>query len=137
MINLRWRPPDEVIGDRYMRRWHIRRKPGHHNLYLHHYEGSDDDRALHDHPWRSVGVVLWGHLYEVTESGEKRLWPLVPKYRKAEYAHRLRLGGKRAVTLFFTFPKEREWGFLCPRGWVPWQKFTDASGKRTGKGCDD
>ena len=137
MINLFLRQPNEVIGENYMNRWHLRRKQGGHNLYLHRYDGSDDDRALHDHPWRSIGLVLWGNLNEVTGQGEKRLWPFVPKYRSATYAHRLRLKSRFAVTLFFTFPKEREWGFLCPKGWVHWQDFTDKSGKRTGAGCPD
>ena len=137
MINLKWRQPDEVIGQNYMRRWHLRRKPGRHNLYLHRYDGSDDDRALHDHPWRSIGIVLWGNVGELTPKGESRLWPLVPKYRSAEYAHRLHLKSRFAYTLFFTFPKEREWGFLCPNGWVHWKKFTDSSGQKTGAGCPD
>ncbi len=136
-INIKWRSPDEVIGERYMRRWHLRRKPGRHNLYLHRYDGSDDDRALHDHPWRSVGVVLWGRLYEATPTGVRRLWPFIPKYRSAKYAHRLILESRVAYTLFFTFPKEREWGFLCPKGWVHWREFTDHSGQQTGAGCPD
>ena len=137
MINLKWRQPDEVIGQNYMRRWHLRRKAGRHNLYLHRYDGSDDDRALHDHPWRSIGIVLWGNVRELTPQGESRLWPLMPKYRSAEYAHRLHLKSRFAFTLFFTFPKEREWGFLCPKGWVHWKKFTDSSGQKTGAGCPD
>lgn len=136
MLRLRWRPADEIIGQQYMRRWHLRRKPGHFNLYLHRYEGSDDDRALHDHPWRSIGVVLWGNLHEITANGEKRLWPLMPKYRSATYAHRITLKSRFAYTLFFTYPKEREWGFHCPKGWVHWREFTDASGQRTGSGCE-
>jgi hypothetical protein len=137
MINFKWRKPDEVIGENYMSRWHLRRKAGHHNLYLHRYDGSDDDRALHDHPWRSIGVVIWGDISEVTLSGEKRLWPLVPKFRSARYSHRLHLNSRTAFTLFFTFPKEREWGFLCPNGWVHWKEFTDSSGQKKGAGCPD
>lgn len=137
MINLKWRQPDEIIGEQYMLRWHLRRKPGRHNLYLHRYQGSDDDRALHDHPWRSIGVVLWGRVYEITERGEQRLIPFIPKYRGAEYAHRLCLKSSFAFTLFFTFPKEREWGFLCPKGWVHWKDFTDSSGQKTGPGCPE
>ena len=141
MLNLKPRPPDETIGSQYMQRWHIRRKPGRHNLYLHRYEGSDDDRALHDHPWSSIGIVLWGSLYEVTEKNgqqiQQRLWPLVPKFRSATYAHRITLKSNFAYTLFFTYPKVREWGFHCPKGWVHWKHFTDASGQRTGRGCDD
>lgn len=137
MINLKIRAADEVIGENYMRRWHLRRNPGKNNLYLHRYEGSDDDRALHDHPWRSVGIVLWGKLYEITEHGEKRLWPLMPKYRKAIYAHRIILKSRFAYTLFLTYRKEREWGFHCPKGWVHWREFTDKSGQRTGQGCGE
>lgn len=137
MINLKLRSADEIIGENYMRRWHLRRNPGKSNLYLHRYDGSDDDRALHDHPWRSVGIVLWGRLYEITEQGEKRLWPLIPKYRKAVYTHRIILKSRFAYTLFVTFRKEREWGFHCPNGWVHWREFTDKSGQRTGTGCGE
>lgn len=120
-----------------MRRWHLKRSHNRNNLYLHRYEGSDDDRALHDHPWRSIGIVLWGKLYEITENGERRLWPLMPKYRSASYTHRIILKSRFAYSLFFTFKKEREWGFHCPKGWVHWREFTDKSGRRTGQGCGD
>ena len=136
---IKWWPrvADEVIGEQYLRRWHLRRKPGGHNLYLHRYDGSDDDRALHDHPWRSVSILLWGRLSEVTPHSTRRVWPLLPKYRSAEYAHRLQLDSRFALTLFFTFPKEREWGFICPKGWVHWRQFTDETGRRTGQGCPE
>ena len=131
MFNLRWRKADQVIGDNYMQRWHLVRQPGIRNLYLHLYSGSDDDRALHDHPWQSWSILLWGSLYEVTEHGERRIWPWLPKYRSAEYKHRLILKSKRAATLFLTGKKVREWGFHCPQGWVHWQQFTDADGNQT------
>lgn len=137
MLNLRIRKPDEIIGENYLRRWHLRRKQGGWNLYLHRYDGSDEDRALHDHPWKSVSILLWGNLGEVSNKGEHRLWPIVPKFRSAEYAHRIRLKSKFAYTLFFTFRKQREWGFHCPKGWLHWKEFTDESGQRTGKGCGD
>jgi len=120
-----------------MLRWHLMRKPGIRNLYIHHYLGSDDDRALHDHPWASWSILLWGHLIEVTADGEKRIWPLIPKFRSAEYSHRLILKGRRATTLFYTGKKTREWGFHCPKGWVHWTKFTDAEGNQTGAGCGE
>ena len=137
MINLRIRKPDEIIGEHYLRRWHLRRKQGGWNLYLHRYDGSDDDRALHDHPWKSISILLWGNLGEVSKKGEHRLWPIIPKFRSAEYAHRINLKSKFAYTLFFTFRKQREWGFHCPKGWMHWKEFTDESGQRTGKGCGD
>lgn len=120
-----------------MLRWHLMRKPGIRNLYLHKYLGSDDDRALHDHPWTSWSILLWGHLIEVTPHGEKRIWPLIPKYRSAHYSHRLILKSNRALTLFYTGKKIREWGFHCPKGWVHWTKFTDKEGNQTGEGCGE
>ncbi|MFT5259007.1 MAG: hypothetical protein ACI810_000745, partial [Gammaproteobacteria bacterium] len=75
MINLKWRVADQMIGQSYMKRWHLVRKPGIRNLYLHLYLGSDDDRAVHDHPWKSWSILLWGHLIEVTPNGKKRIWP--------------------------------------------------------------
>ena len=137
MINLRWRKADQVIGDNYMHRWHLLRKPGVRNLYAHLYLGSDDDRALHDHPWASWSILLWGSLYEVTESGVKRIWPLIPKFRSPEYSHRLILKSGKALTLFYTGKKVREWGFHCPKGWVHWTEFTDAEGNQTGSGCGE
>ena len=124
LINLTWRAADQVIGQQYMHRWHLIRKPGVRNLYLHKYLGSDDDRALHDHPWASWSILLWGNLFEVTTQKSdgttqvKRIWPLIPKYRSAEYSHRLILRSSKALTLFYTGKKIREWGFHCPKGWV-------------------
>ena len=142
MINLSWRKPDQTIGHKYMLRWHLIRKPGVRNLYLHKYLGSDDDRALHDHPWASWSILLWGNLFEITQNKDgqevqKRIWPLIPKYRSAQYSHRLILKGNKALTLFLTRKKSREWGFHCPKGWVHWTKFTDADGNQTGAGCGD
>jgi len=137
MLNLKVRQADEVIGERYMQRWHIRRKYGSWNLYLHRYQGSDDDRALHDHPWKSVSILLWGSLYEVDKNKTYRLWWFLPKFRNAEYAHRIILKSSTAYTLFFTFKKEREWGFHCPNGWKHWKDFTAEDGQKTGVGCGD
>jgi hypothetical protein len=47
------RPPDFVIGgdSPYMLRWWIIPRNKFFNIYLHRFLRSDDDRALHDHPW--------------------------------------------------------------------------------------
>ncbi len=135
MINIKWRKPDEIIGERYLHRWHLIRKPGVRNLYLHRYLGSDDDRALHDHPWASWSILLWGKLIEITPQGKKRIWPLIPKYRSAEYTHRLILESNQAVTLFFTGKKVREWGFHCSNGWVHWSKLVGSDGSKATFNC--
>lgn len=62
------RPPDFVIGDAsnpYLYRWHLLPKNRWLNVYLHRFLRDDDDRALHDHPWPFVSVVLNGTYREI------------------------------------------------------------------------
>lgn len=44
-----------------------------------------------------------------------------------------------AWTIFITARYKREWGFHCPKGWVPWRQFTDATtgGNQIGAGCGE
>jgi hypothetical protein len=137
---LMWRKPDVVIGDSYLQRWHLVPRNRLLNVYLHRFTGSDDDRALHDHPWPSMSLLLRGGMTEHfrTPGGERwRTLPwLRPVFRRAEFAHRLALRHGPAWTLFITGPKVREWGFLCAGGWRHWSAFTDETGQRVGRGCD-
>ena len=62
------RAPDLVIGgaaDPYLRRWYVLPRNPVLNVYLHHFLRSDDDRALHDHPWVNASVLLDGDYVEV------------------------------------------------------------------------
>jgi len=132
------RPPDFVIGDDYLCRWWLIPRNRWLNIYLHHIKQSDDDRALHDHPWANVSIILKGSYREQTPSGIffRPRWSVI--FRRATTRHRLLIkNGYTAWTLFITGPKIREWGFWCPQGFVPWRKFTDIDGKRTGPGCGD
>lgn len=136
--------PSKVIGERYLSRWHVIPRNPLFNIYLHKFEGSDDDRALHDHPWWSVSFLLRGHMYEHYRVGgagaaltRSRWVPwLRPVLRSARFAHRLELVRGPAWTVFVTGPRVREWGFHCPKGWVHWRRFTDASGLKIGDGCE-
>ena len=56
--------PSKVIGEDYLSRWHIIPRNRFFNIYLHRFTGSDDDRALHCHPWASVSIKLRGVLFE-------------------------------------------------------------------------
>jgi hypothetical protein len=133
------------IDDPYMTRWFILPRNKFMNLYLHKFHRSDDDRALHDHPWWSLGVILSGGYWEVTKNDEyKWIKRFRPKLRRPEYAHRveLPLNAKPVWTLFMTGPRVRDWGFHCPQGWRHWRDFTKpsthggASGE-IGRGCDE
>lgn len=139
------RPPNQIIGgieDPYLLRWYLIPKNRLFNVYLHVFLRSDDDRALHDHPWWNCSILLEGeytehtiqaggiHRRKIRKAGS---W----KLRRGSAPHRIELHAGRCVSLFLTGPKVREWGFHCPEnGWVHWRDFCDPqdSGK-AGKGC--
>lgn len=63
-----YRPADFNIGpidDIYLRRWYVIPRNRFFNIYLHQALRSDDDRALHDHPWWNLSIVLKGGYWEI------------------------------------------------------------------------
>lgn len=160
------RAPDVVIGDPdnpYLLRWWVWKRNKWLNLYLHRILRSDDDRALHDHPWVNLSYIVEGEYNEVTPPdtddgfGFKRTLRKQGtfKARLPQALHRLELvddvimstvfGGatvlsaKPCTTLFMTGPRVRVWGFQCPKGWVKWTDFTQKTPEGTfvAKGCGD
>jgi len=126
----------------YLLRWWLKRSPES-SVYIHLFLKSDDDRALHDHPWDSVSLVLDGRYVEVTPEGSIPRFAGDVIFRKAAEPHRIEIAdGETAVTLFITGPRQREWGFHCGEdtpagGWRPWQDFVkpgDIGG--IGRGCE-
>lgn len=149
------RPPDEVIGeesDPYLRRWLLFPKNPFQNQFLHEVLRSDDDRALHDHPWDNTSIGISGTCTEVVgytqepwrEALRRELTPGTVINRHATDSHRLLIPeGGRYVSLFRTGPKQRAWGFWCPGDgereprWVHWRQFTAGpNGELVGLGCD-
>lgn len=160
------RAPDVIIGgieDPYMLRWYltpwsglyrdiprnqktvwqrfVSQLPG---AYLHCIMRSDDDRAMHDHPWLNISIILrgWYVEHKILAGGvhHRMIVPAwTPVIRCAAAAHRLEITSAAPVwSLFITGRRRREWGFHCPeKGWVHWREFTrpDDSGL-IGKGCD-
>ena len=131
-------------GNDYLRRWFIIPRNPIFNIYLHQFMRSDDDRALHDHPWWNVSLLLDGEYIEHTmpQGGvnvRKRYGAGDLKFRTARYAHRVELiDGKPYWSLFITGPKYRTWGFHCPTRWVPWQEFTKPENPgEIGRGCGE
>lgn len=139
------RCPDVVIGgeaDPYMLRWWLIPRTRFFNIYLHRFLRSDDDRALHDHPWWNVSLLLEGEYTEhtiaaggvnqrtVRKAGEM-------KARGAKSAHRIEIHAGPCWTLFITGPKIRQWGFHCPNGWRHWREFTNPKNSgEIGRGCE-
>jgi hypothetical protein len=96
-------------------------------VYLHRLCRSDEDRALHDHPWTFISIILTAGYIEHTPDGPKPHRPGAILYRPAEWQHRLELS-KPAWTLVFRFQKTREWGFWCPQGWIHSEQFDKQGG---------
>lgn len=139
------RPPDFIIGDPgnpSVYRWWVIPRNHFFNIYLHHFLRSDDDRALHDHPWINMSYILEGDYIEVSilPGGVNTRIPYHEgqlKFRRAKTAHRVEIN-KPCWTLFVTGPTIRNWGFHCPKGWRRWQDFVkDGKKGQVGKGCED
>ena len=146
------RPPDQMISYLYdevhsniaeddaiflYRWWIVKRakaKRFRFNIYLHRFVRSDEDRALHDHPWWSISILLKGLIWEIYQdqqgnhSANYNIRRFIPLFRPATHAHRIILESKDAWTLFITGPKIREWGFWCPQGWRHWKDFAFGQG---------
>lgn len=133
-------------GGVYLKRWWIIPRNRFMNLYLHQFLGSDDDRALHDHPWWFVSWIIKGEYDELTpgprfdvdrDSLKRTLrmrWSIV--FRPADWAHRVQLiqvhegqwVEQPVWTLILTGSRGRKWGFHCPKGWIPWTQFDSQGG---------
>ncbi len=147
------REPDFIVGGHdnpYLLRWWIIPRNRFFNVYLHKFLRDDDDRALHDHPWWSLSIIIKGGYHEHLPLWYTKFyprWSII--FRKPIHRHRIELmknvwlkNGElvRVMptwTIFITGPRVREWGFHCPQGFVHWKDFTAAGDKgATGKGCD-
>ena len=106
----------------YMKRMHLIPRNKYFNLYLHKYYASDRrDHGLHDHPWDSLSIRIWGPiLYERTPHSHIKIVPII-KWRWAKYTHAVivPLSNTRTYTLFFTGRNKRVWGFHTKDGWKP------------------
>ena len=143
------RSPDLIVGppdDPYMLRWHYMRTPiG--GKYFHEFRRDDDDRALHDHPWPSVSVLLGGIIREIyappgtnpsdkSQHAVRLIRPGDVIYRSSKFAHRVELVTSRAFTVFYVGPRLRDWGFWCPNGWVEESDYVAAADRgQIGAGC--
>lgn len=155
-------PADPYIPAYMLRWWRIKRNRLF-NIYYHIVRRSDDDRALHDHPWWSFSIVLEGSYFEhcINAGGvnvKTKYEPGAVRFRPSgRFAHRLELehwppdafpglrGEEKSVhTIFITGPYSRRWGFHDgPRGWVDahrWDEHCEKHGLSTAmemKGCEE
>lgn len=100
--------PHQVIGagSPYMLRWYVIPRNPLFNVYVHKFLRSDDDRALHDHPWWFVSLILRGGYVEISAAPDGRTTALcrtsvfdwrspfrsrMLAFRPATYRHRVSL----------------------------------------------
>jgi hypothetical protein len=96
-------------------------------IYLHRWLRSDPDE-LHDHPWDFCSVILAIGYWEITPKGRQWRAPGSIAFRKASERHRVELETDRTflaqhadavpVSIIFTGPERRQWGFHTPGGFV-------------------
>lgn len=146
-LRLFHRKPDFIIGkpgSPYMLRWYVIPRNRFFNIYLHNIVRSDDDRALHDHPWWNLSILLKGGYREITPGDDTR-WHRITYtrrigsivFRRATAAHRLEVDAP-CWSLFITGRKVRDWGFHCPQGWKIWTSFVDMTNAgEVGPGCGE
>jgi hypothetical protein len=129
--------------DAYLFRWYVF-KTKRITLFIHKFIRSDEDRALHDHPWSFLVIPIWQGYIEHSDlpcgcfmcrnhptmppyrmTVKRRVWPILgSRFRHGTYRHRVELiEDKPAWSLFFHFTEFRDWGFHMPDGFVQWAKF--------------
>lgn len=111
-------------------------------VYLHQFHASDEDRALHDHPYSFITILLssgyWEHVAETVWAHDSyhgdcpqryeriaRVWRrrFSILFRRAEHKHRVELEKAPTWTMVIRFKKRRMWGFHTKDGWVDWRKY--------------
>jgi hypothetical protein len=93
----------------YLIRWKVETPVG--SIRLHHWLGSDDKRAHHDHPWSFTTLVLRGGYTDSSPEGDEHLKAPAIRHRKATHRHTVITDPGGAWTLLITGPKVRAWGF--------------------------
>lgn len=120
--------------DPYLVRWYLLRT-NRVAVFLHKFLRSDEDRALHDHPWNFLVIPIWRGYIEHSEHTspmvgdtwpvKRRVWPIIStRYRRAEFRHRVELiEGRPSWSLFIRFKSRRDWGFWPKEGFIQWNKW--------------
>ena len=124
-INIAWHEPLGVPGSPYLVRWMIEcRALG--SIRLHHWLGSDDHRAPHDHSWPFATLVLRGRYFDATaewnDDGSLKEWRETElragtlRLRAAGHRHYVRVAhGESCWSLLATGAHQRSFGFWVKR----------------------
>lgn len=92
-------------------------------VMLHEMRRSDHERALHDHPWNFISLVLRTGYEEITPHGSR--WNPVGAvlWRPAGWQHRVIIKERPAWTLVLVGRRLRKWGFWVNGTWCWWRHY--------------
>lgn len=141
MLMARRRPDMTITGPEgvYLRRWHVIPRNRLLNVYVHEFLAPDPGEHLHDHPWWSVSWVLSGGYIEAVFA---RFSPFTLRpisegdvvFRRASERHHVAYitprASARTVTVFFTGPVIRKWGFWVDGRFIPHDEYQPGEGIR-------
>jgi hypothetical protein len=80
-------------------------------LRFHRWEGSDDIRAFHTHPWWFATLVIWGGYVDISQKGRDVLGFLSFRFRRANHAHTVQITKRGTWTVLITGRPKQRWGF--------------------------
>ena len=148
----------------YLTRWGIRTRWG--NVYLHRFEGADPGADLHDHPWSFTSIILRGGYKEqrtecahaCRKADDARWWAeqagdvgVSNAVRGRYVTHHGRFRVNRmpltechtivtvkpgSITLVFTSPVRRSWGFYTADGFVDHVEYDHPNRELVAEGSD-
>lgn len=112
VLKFAWRERLGLPDCPYVIRWRLETPIG--SLRVHHWLSSDDDRAVHDHPWWFLTFVVKGYYYDAGTRAELLQAPAI-RFRPAKHQHTVYPGRDGAWTILITGRPLRTWGFY-PKG---------------------
>lgn len=116
----------------YLRRWVFNFGPAG-SVRVHHWTASDDPRALHDHAWWFLTLVIKGGYTDATVNPPDEAWEKYVgmdhlhagsvRYRSAYHAHSVIVDPGGCWTVMLTGPVSRDWGFWVDGTWMRMRKY--------------
>lgn len=101
-------------------------------IYLHKFVRSDYERALHDHPWPFLSILLGSYVevHDQTIDGKEvqvlhKKWSVL--LRPAEWRHRVIID-RPVWTILIVGRRCRKWGFHLASGWCWWRRYDPEKG---------
>lgn len=90
-------------------------------LCIHEFYEAEQDLYEHDHPRDFICMNIWGGYKEVHNGNVINVPLFKPRFIPAEYHHRILSlnNGKMSISISFSFPYKREWGYVKPdKTWI-------------------